>query len=133
MKRIVPLILFASITTPALADGHCPAPQTPLPPYDVIRSIEEGASYTQAHTLTHRAALLARRRDIIATCESDPASFDARCDVGDYPTIEDVAPEFLNLPEADFDRLVQEMADETYLLNQRLEACMLEGSDQSDG
>lgn len=127
------MIVLACITTPALADGHCPAPQTPLPPYDVIRSIEEGASYTQAHTLTHRSALLVRRRNIIATCESDPASFDARCDVGDYPTFEDVAPEFLNLPEADFDRLVQEMADETHLLNQRLESCMLEGSDQADG
>lgn len=133
MNRFATLIALACFTTPAFADGHCPAPESPLPPYDVIRSLEEGASYTQAHTLTYRAALLARKSRIVEICEADPSGFDARCDVGDRPTFEDVDSDFLNLAEADFDRLVQEMSDETYLLNQRLEACMREGSEQSDG
>ena len=130
---IIAAVSLTSVTTPVVADRHCQAPDIGLPNYDVIRSLQEGDSYTQAHDLTHRSGLLDWKRETVETCEANPANFDFNCDVASYvPTLE-INPTFLNLSEADFDAQLRGISDEAYLLDERLKSCREMGKGGSDG
>lgn len=133
MDRLVVSLFAVALTTPAFAASHCAAPEAPFPNYDVIRSLQEGKSYTQAHDLTYRLALVGRNNRVADMCEADPINFSYNCDAEPFPTVDVVNPDFLNLSNTDFSRLLDENRASGAIALQRLEDCVLKGSGNSDG
>ena len=101
---IIAAVSLTSVTTPAVADRHCRAPEPPINTFNLWEHpVEVREDRSQAHLLTYSDLLFDQRIRTLEVCERKGVEFDYNCDAAEFGTMGDVNPDYLGLTEQEYE------------------------------